>query len=394
MPDARRLSPRRLSRPLAVWLTATLLIVAIGGVPEVLPRLWVCTEGWLPGDAGLVSGPYLQNVTANEATVRWWSERDEPGTFTYSGTGATTTLAPTGGELREVHLTGLQPGAEYAYHVKGEAREGGGTIQTDPGPEATVTIGVIGDSGIGSDAQHDVARELAGMAPDLALHTGDVVYHFGSLCEYQRGYFDPYEDLLPYVPIYPAIGNHELDTGDGAPYLRIFDLPADSGGEERFYSFDYGPVHVVALDSERYHAGDPAAVETQRAWLEADLAAAARPWAIVLLHRPLYTTSEGNDEPKLRADLAPIFARYGVDLVLSGHVHAYERFHPLAGVTYVVTGGGGAALHDDLHSDPMVAASAVAYHALQLVATPSTLTLAAIDRHGAVFDRLELSDGG
>lgn len=384
----------RLSRPLAIWLIATLAIVAIGGVPALLPRLGVCTSGWLPGDETLASGPYLQRVTGAEATIRWWNERDDAGVLTYGEAGrAGTDVTPTGGALRAVHLAGLRPGTRYDYRVRGEAGEGAGSFLTDLGPNATITVGVLGDSGTGGDAQHDVARVLAGMAPDLVLHTGDVVYPDGSLCAYQAGFFDPYADMLPHAPFYPTAGNHDLQTDDGRPYGTVFDLPArDPGETNRHYSFDYGPLHVAVVDSERYAGGDPTETEiaAQRAWLEADLQAATRPWTVVVLHRPPYASTIDADEPAVRAALTPLVAAHGVDLVLSGHAHNYERVGPVDGVTYVVSGGGGAELHGVAAPGPRTAAVAAVHHAVKLVVGPDTLVVEAIDRDGVVFDRAAL----
>jgi len=370
-----------------------LAIIALGGAPAVLPRVGICTAGWLPGDAGLDTGPYVQDVTATSAVVRWWNEHDEAGVFTFEPEGGERTeIAPTGGALREVELTGLRPGARYEYRVDGEAGDRSGGFRTDPGPDATVTVGVVGDSGTGSGAQFAVGRVLTGIAPDLVLHTGDVIYPDGSLCDYGRGFFEPYAEVLPWAPVYPTVGNHDLEDADGTPYDRVFALPAREPGEtNRTYAFTYGPLRVVVADSERYETGDEAGIAAQRAWLESELALGRdRPWTIVVVHRPLYTSTAGKDVPALREDLAPMFARYGVDLVLSGDVHSYERFHPIDGVTYVVSGGGGAELHDDLTPGPRTAAAAVAYHAVRIVAGPDSLRLEAIDRDGEVLDRVDL----
>ena len=388
-----RLGPWRMARPLAIWGMAFVVIVALGAGPRLLPQLEVCTSGVLPGDEALETGPYVQNVTATGATVRWWNERDEAGTFFFwEEGGPRRQFAPTGGAVREVVLTGLRPGTLYEYRVEGEAGNGRGGFRTDPGPGATVVAGVLGDSGSGEDAQDAVGRVLAQMKPDLVVHTGDVVYPDGELCDYGEKFFEPYAEMLAVAPIFPTVGNHDLASGDGGPYDQVFALPVDEPGEtRRRYAYTYGPLRVVVVDSEVYERGDEAEIAAQRSWLEEVLAAGTdRPWTVVVVHHPPFTALAENDAPEIRGDLTPIFARHGVDLVLSGDVHAYERVHPVDGVTYVVTGGGGAELHRELAPGPQTAAAVSIFHAVRIEAGPERLVLEAIDRDGEVFDRAEL----
>jgi len=238
------------------------------------------------------------------------------------------------------------------------------------------------------------------MAPDPVIHTGDVVYPNGTFCDYGEKFFEPYAGTLAVAPVFPTVGNHDLASADGGPYDRVFALPVDEPGEtRRRYAYTYGPLRVVVVDSEVYERGDEAEIAAQVSWLEEVLAAGTdRPWTIVVVHHPPFTSLVGNDDPVIRSDLAPVFARYGVDLVLSGDVHAYERFHPVDGVTYVVTGGGGAELHRELAPGPGTTAAASVYHAVRIEAGPEQLVLEAIDRDGVVFDRVELladtGDGG
>lgn len=386
-----------LARPLVVWGAAFLVIVTLGGCPRVLPLLGVCTTGVLPGDEALNTGPYVQNVTATGATVRWWNERDRAGAFVYWAEGGPRRqVEPSGGDLREVVLSGLRPGTRYAYRVEGEAGDARGAFRTDPGPMSTVMVGVLGDSGSGKEAQYDVGRVLAAMEPDLVLHTGDVIYPDGELCDYGDKFFEPYAETLAVAPVYPTVGNHDLASEDGEPYDRVFSLPVDEAGEtRRRYAFGYGPLRVVVVDSEVYERGDEAEVAAQRDWLEATLAAATdRPWTIVVVHLPPYNSTTLKEAPAVREDLAPIFVRHGVDVVLSGDVHNYERINPIGGVSYVVTGGGGADLHVAVTPGVQTAAAASVHHAVRLEADPRRLVLEAVNRDGVVFDRAEIRREG
>jgi 3',5'-cyclic AMP phosphodiesterase CpdA len=164
--------------------------------------------------------------------------------------------------------------------------------------------------------------------------------------------------LLRQVPLFPSLGNHEYVTNQGQPYLDNFYLPANNpAGTERYYSFDWGPVHFVALDSScaiGLASPDRCTLAAQKSWLASDLAASQQPWKVIFFHHPPWSTGAHGSQLTMRREFAPIFEQYGVDLVLTGHDHNYERTRPMRGdnvapsgtrgVTYVVVGSGGANL--------------------------------------------------
>ena len=185
--------------------------------------------------------------------------------------------------------------------------------------------------------------------------------------------------------MYPSLGNHDSrDTNsNGRPYLDAFVLPEDGATAtypdhaERYYSFDYGPVHVIVLDTELAFQ-DTARRDAQLAWAEADLASTSRPWKVALYHRSPYSSGgEHGSDLTVRAAFAPLFEAGGVQLAISAHEHDYERTMPINGVTYVVTGGGGGPLYP-AGTSTWTAASASAYHYLRGTATECTLSLSAI----------------
>lgn len=142
-----------------------------------------------------------------------------------------------------------------------------------------------------------------------------------------------YQDLLRRSAVWPTIGNHERVgvNGDTSPYLEIFTLPtqAEAGGiasgTERYYSFDYGDIHFVCLDSDTNN--DSVAAMT---WLENDLAANDKTWLVAFWHHPPYTNGSHNSDDEgslvdMRENFVPILEAYGVDMVFTGHSHSYER---------------------------------------------------------------------
>ena len=250
---------------------------------------------------------------------------------------------------------------------------------------------MIGDSGRGRKGQLAVAALLERVEPDLILHTGDIVYPSGEERHYDRRFFVPYGRLLKEVPIFPILGNHDLERGNGTAYLNNFHLPGtDMQGTGRYYSFDWGNAHFVALNSELYHGDHSYHPEEQKTWLERDLKETRQPWKIVYFHRPIYSSSKHGSDQRIREDLEPILVRHKVDLVFSGHDHVYERTVPIYGVTYVVSGGGGKGLYP-AGSSEWTAFSKSVHHAVLVRIDGEHLCLEAVEPDGVVLDRLDLS---
>ncbi len=337
--------------------------------------------------------PYVQNVSSSSAVIAWVSEKPGAGLVEY---GKTPRLGRKGidarvGRRHAVPLPGLDPASTYHYRVAG-VEGGAGRFRTAPeGEDSRFVFAVIGDSGRGRKQQLAVAELLERSEPDLILHTGDVVYPSGEDRHYDRRFFAPYRRLLKEVPIFPVLGNHDLEGGNGAAYLANFHLPRnDPRGTGRYYSFDWGGAHFVALDSELYHEDDDGSPEEQKAWLERDLGETHQPWKIAYLHRPLYSSSRHGGDEKIREDLEPVLAGGGVDLVFCGHDHAYERTVPIRGVTHVLSGGGGKRLYPVGRSE-WTAFSKSAYHAVLVRVDGGRLSLEAVGPDGTVLDRMDLS---
>jgi hypothetical protein len=166
---------------------------------------------------------------------------------------------------------------------------------------------------------------------DIFVHLGDIAYGSGTYTELESHFFTVYRDILDDVPFWPSIGNHEYVTNEGDPYINVYVLPRqalDPVHHERYYSFDYGNAHFVSLDSnpEMFDAiGSGSGTDDELDWLAADLAASTADWKIVFFHHPAYSSGEHGNEADVDAQFVPIFQEHGVDLVLNGHDHDYER---------------------------------------------------------------------
>lgn len=358
------------------------------------------------GGSGLMRAPYLQRVTANDAVVVWTSTAGSTASVTVeSPDGRQQTIFPaaidaTANDFSEIvtlgpsyarsrqwtaSVSGLQPDTTYCYTVCQD-----GQPVTDPmplrsapptGATGTVQFVALGDSGGGGSDQTALRKQLDAIPFDLMIHVGDIAYDNGKLDEFERNFFLVYAPLLAARPMFPTSGNHEYDTADAAPYRQVFVLPENGGpgGVERWYSYDWGDIHFVALDTER--SGAP-----QAAWLDADLTANKLPWTIVYGHKPPHSSGLHGDDPGFNQWFVPILAAHHVPLVLSGHDHDYERWSPIDGVTYMVTGGGGKGVYDLGAAKPGSAFSDSVIHFLVVTVDADALTVRAIDATGREFD--------
>ena len=379
--------------------------------------------------ATLVREPYLQQVTATTAVIVWATAEPGPAEAWFGRPGApkmalaaasTRFGAAQTGMSSDYYqhvatLGGLTPSTDYQYDIRVsgiDLNPVADAFRTAPAKgTGNVSFVAFGDSGTGSIAQRQIASLIQNESFDLALHSGDLAYGAGGgtgAATFQTTndwFFTQYRNWLRARPVFPVNGNHDsrAANGNGAPYLGLFVLPANGASPtypdhaERYYSFDYGRIHVVALDTE-FAFLDPARRAAQLAWLEADLAATTQPWKIALFHRPPYSAGgEHGSQLDVRSAVTPILERYGVQLAIGGHEHDYERTVPLragsqdpTGVTYLVTGGGGAPLYPSA-TGTWTAASASRFHYMRGLVTECTLQLSAVGDDGIVFDSTSIA---
>jgi len=284
-------------------------------------------------------------------------------------------------------LEGLKPGTLYCYALADAGGPLTGRIgfRTAPAPDAAepVRFMAFGDSGSGNADQRALAAQMLSVPYDLIVHTGDLAYEDGTIGELEDTVFGVYAPLFQHLPFYPAAGNHEYHTQDAAPFRAVFALPDTTA--ERWYSYDWGRVHFVALDTESDYA-------TQASWLDADLAATALPWKIVYFHKPPYSSGAHGSDRTLRLLLAPVFEKHGVQLVLAGPDHDYERVAPQGGVRYIVTGGGGVGTRS-VGTSSFTELSEDVIHFLYVEVGADELVLHAIDGIGADFDSVVVPRG-
>jgi hypothetical protein len=348
-----------------------------------------------PASRAFEIGPYLQQLGPTGAHVVWQTYEPATTVLRFGPAGGPLTVVERDAELTRRHsvpVRDLQPGASYSYQWESDGKQGDVSTFTTPaaGPDR-FSFGVIGDFGIGTPAARANLRRLAAdPAVDLAITTGDNAQIYGTEDEYRRFVLGPLRDLIASKPFWPSVGNHDYYNLQN--YLRFFALP--NGGLH--YSFTYGGVLFVSLDSNRFD-------RDQRSWLRATLRSSTARCKVAYFHHPLWSSGRGyrsHSRHLRRKRFVPILERGGVDLVLNGHMQNYERSKPLRsgrrsrrrGIVYVVTGGGGASLNGFVtkRRPKWSARRGVFYHRLRIRVEKRTFRGKAIDAGGNTRDRFRV----
>jgi hypothetical protein len=373
-----------------------------------------------PTTITLVREPFLQQVTDRSAVIVWASTQSGPASVrinnqTFAATSTYFSTTTTGMSVsyyqHEAMVTGLAPATTYTYDVFVGSVDANATqdqLRTSPSPGAgTVTFIAFGDSGTGSTAQRTLASRMNGDSFDFAVHAGDVAYGSAdgigdaSFTTYTNWFFSIYKNWLRRRPVFPSLGNHDAraSNGEGRAYLSVFALPEEGGAgafpdhAERYYSFDWGPVHVIVLDTER-SLQDATRRPAQVSWATTDLSTTTQPWKIAVYHRSPYSSgAEHGSDTLVQQTFGPLFEKYGVQLAISGHDHDYERSTPWRvstdrtqqAVTYLVTGGGGGPVYT-VGKGAFTAVSKSVNHYSRITVSGCQLTIKGIDTAGATFD--------
>jgi acid phosphatase type 7 len=304
----------------------------------------------------LTRGPYLQMGNDQSVVVRWRtsSSTNSVVRFGASADSLTKTKSQSGARMEhQVRLTGLSANTKYFYSIgaTGKTLAQGSdyffVTSPTPGTRKNTRIWVIGDAGTADSNQAAVRNAYENFTgsrhTDLWLMLGDNAYNDGTDSEYQAAVFNMYPAMLRKSVLWSTMGNHEGHTANSGtqsgPYYKIFTFPknAESGGRpsgtEAYYSFDYANIHFVCLDS---HGSNRSSTGPMLTWLKDDLANTSQEWIIAFFHHPPYSKGSHNSDTEtqlkeMRQNALPILEDYGVDLVLCGHSHSYERSFLLDG---------------------------------------------------------------
>lgn len=267
-------------------------------------------------------------------------------------------------------------------HRVGEPETTWAAKDLDPNDPPDIRFAVAGDVGTGSEIVYRTAAVVASRSIqqdfDGLILLGDNVYPSGDPARLPNTVFEPFRDVLTVgTHLLPVLGNHDVRDGNREGQIAALGMPGP------WYEERIGDVAFFGLDSTR--STDPA----QREWLEVALTSTDARWKIVAVHHPPYSAGRGGSNELLRNLYTPQFAEHGVQLVLSGHDHDYQRSKVIDGVTYVVSGS--AAKKSGTEREDFTATSWSTYHFVELNIWADRLELRAIDQHGQVFDAVTIT---
>jgi len=337
-------------------------------------------------------GPYVQNATPTSMVIMWQTTTPMGSHVVYwSDTQAmklVTTPQPV--TQHETRLEHLEPDTLYTYLVLSNTEEiFESSFRTGMDSERSFRFVVYGDSRTSPDAHRSVVQAIINNHPELVLHTGDLVGVGENRESWWPEFFEPAQDLMHHTPVFPILGNHEYFYSGRSWFSSFFSLP----NNEQWFAFTYGNVRFIGLDTNvSFYPDSP-----QYRWLEEELNSDAyqqATWHVVYFHHPPFTASVYRDDPEVIQYLVPLFETGQIDLVFSGHSHAYERYAH-HGIQYIVTGGGGTnlvPLSNDTAPPLRLVGESLLHHCVVDVNVPDqSLTLSVQENDGAAFDGLTLT---
>jgi methionine-rich copper-binding protein CopC len=313
----------------------------------------------------LTRGPYMNMALQNSIVIRWRTDVATNSKVSYGTTSGNLTESFTDNTNVTEHivtLTGLNTNTLYYYSIGSTTQtlqgDANNYFKTMPavGSAEKIRVLAMGDMGDNSANQVNVRNAYLNFNgsnyTNAWLLLGDNAYENGLDNEYQNNFFNIYQgNLTKNHVLWPSPGNHDYANSSSRQadhniaYYNIFSLPSNgqAGGvasnTEAFYSYNYGNIHFVSLDSYGWETGNTRLYDTlgpQMTWLKQDLGANTQPWTVIYFHHPPYTKTSHNSDTEtelinMRQRVVRIFERYKVDLVLNGHSHGYERSFLLNG---------------------------------------------------------------
>lgn len=301
--------------------------------------------------------------------------------------GHVTTQEYNGNHQHAYTVHDLTPGGKYFYRVTvGGTATTGAFVAAPPVDAANLNLFAYGDTRTNPNIHNQVAGEVVktfradASYQSLILSVGDLVSNGDQEAmwdsEFFRAGLGNIRAMMANMPLVSARGNHEES---GVLFKKYFPMPYLSG---HYWSFDYGPMHVVVLDQYMAYAKGSA----QYNWLVNDLKASPKLWKVIVLHEPGWSAGGGHENNRtVQTEIQPLAKQYGVALVLGGHNHYYARA-VVDGVQHLTVGGGGAPLAKPDQSQPNVVKAVGAYSYVKISINGSTLKGTAVKIDGSVID--------
>ncbi|MCL5129271.1 metallophosphoesterase [Algibacter sp. L4_22] len=305
-------------------------------------------------------GPYLQSGTSSSVIIKWRTNVATESFVHYGTSLKALSMSVTNTNLTTEHvvkLKELNSSTKYYFNIGNkmeiltESLLGDMYVITAPelGTDQFVRAWILGDPGTANTSQKKVrdayynyvAKDSANT--DMMLFLGDNAYSTGKDEEYQEAFFDVYNEMFMKSVAWSCIGNHDGYSADSdsqsGPYYDIFTFPTEgeaggvASGTEAYYAFDYANIHFIVLDSHHSNREIEAPMYN---WALADMQNTTQDWVVALFHHPAYSkgSHDSDSEDRLidmRENFMPMLEANGVDLILNGHSHSYERSYFLNG---------------------------------------------------------------
>ncbi len=340
-------------------------------------------------------GPYLLYTGDNtRMDVVWQLDDTENSTIEWGNTdqyllGTAITAEYGTNHLHRFSISNLTPGTKYFYRVIIGNGGSTGTFMTAPNAEAKdLKFFAFGDTRDGTEIHDSIDGQIIAAFTDdpdyqtFILSPGDIVSEGDLDWMWDRQLFDPkfknIREVFANLSYLPVMGNHE---GSGSLFQQYFPMPFVA---QRYWSFDYGPAHIVMLDQySPYKTGTD-----QYIWLKDDLSSSNKTWKFILLHEPGWSASDNN--MTVQRDILPLVEQYGVSIIFGGHNHYYARSE-VNGVTHLTVGGGGAPLYAPNSNALHVVTASRAHSFVEIEIQGNTLSGTAYDLDGNVIDQFSIS---
>ena len=363
-------------------------------------------------ELNFIVAPYLQDVSDNSFCVMWETSKSVKGQV-FIAKANRHILKPElklsvaenkAVNLHKLTVTDLKAGELYFYQIininaNGDTLMGPVTQLVIPDYDhSAINFTVVGDNQGHIKCWERITRLMFEEAPQFVVHVGDMVAFGHNKDDWTDEFFKQAQNLMRHVPMYPAIGNHEMND---EKYYQYFNRPYN----DAFYTVKKGDLRLIFVDTNK----DLLMGSAQYMKLEKTLAECKERWKIVIHHHPPFTSDVASYRSSLMAtadkgdpnifQLKNLYETYGVDLVLSGHVHGYERSFPIAnnhideenGVVYIISAGGGGGCNPaSSYKEWFTSKSKKRMHYLNVQIEGNKMKVEAIDTSRIVFDTWEM----
>jgi len=363
--------------------------------------------------AGVVKGPYLQDARRDRITV--CAETDGSSSCAVEwGSGLSQRLElAASGQHHEGTISGLPASTCQPYRLVCDGQPGPEQLFcTAPEVHEPFQFVIMGDTRSDHAAHQQILDRVAAENPDFFINTGDLVSSGEQESDWEP-FFQIEGSLMATVPLYPVVGNHDEDNGALDIYERLFALPTEASGRESYYAFSYGNTRFIVLDNQASQTWGWNLDNAQKDWFSGQLSDAASDadteHILVLVHECIYSSKDGRSGDWVLRSLRDQMKSAGVEVLVCGHDHYYERGEADNGLVYIISGGGGAPLYDTSNPTEGQAVnialpahtiyySKKLHHYLVARVRGSYLQLCAKDSAGVEFDCIDFGqeqpDGG